>query len=516
MRTGASDETSRGFRGQGRQGARLKFTRKTRLRRAFLESENLESRTLLATIPAAAATGPPINLSGLGSVANNGNANTPMVVVDPYDTQKVFAVWDVNISTLTPVPHTTAIVEGAYSTNGGQSWTSLGEAVAPQELDIETVNANPPTAYTQILDPSVAFDGRGNVYVLNMQTTGAADGGLFLTSLNFSGSSPIVGNTQTVYQWVGGSDAVTSPTLAADTAPTQSIPGVPADPHANNLYIAWASIDTEPANTNPYTGVGFNPNRAELVVAHPIANPSGNEEPLAFSAVTTVSTGGSPFGPNFGPQDNSHPQLVINQNLSGQITVAWDDFGTGAKASTPFDNLDSNEVPAGDSFGFNSGLSQNAPGIIQPATAIANPPANTPVVIPETSPFTDNVSISNLGAVDNLTVEVDLVDFAAVSNLQLVLECEMAQARSPWSRIRLMTLGKPTSARACPAAMRSGSTVSPRARMEPRESWSERFSTTMPRATSLIPTRRTPWPTEILRPTISAISVPKGEVWNRS
>ncbi len=53
MRTGASDISSRGFRGQGRQGARLKFTRKTRLRRAFLESENLESRTLLATIPAA-------------------------------------------------------------------------------------------------------------------------------------------------------------------------------------------------------------------------------------------------------------------------------------------------------------------------------------------------------------------------------------------------------------------------------------------------------------------------------
>jgi len=104
MRTGASDVSSRGFRGRVRPDARLKRSRKTRLRRAFLESEFLESRTLLATIPAATATGAPVNLSGLGSVTGNGNANSPMVVVDPYDSQKVFAVWGVDLSQVTPTP----------------------------------------------------------------------------------------------------------------------------------------------------------------------------------------------------------------------------------------------------------------------------------------------------------------------------------------------------------------------------------------------------------------------------
>ena len=81
------------------------------------------------------------------------------------------------------------------------------------------------------------------------------------------------------------------------------------DPHANNVYIAWASIDTEPANTNPYTGPGFNPNRAELVVGTPIANPSGNEQSLAFSGVTTVSANGN-FGPNdrFAPSTGDQPE----------------------------------------------------------------------------------------------------------------------------------------------------------------------------------------------------------------
>ena len=164
MRTGASDVSSRGFRGQVRPDARLKRTRKTRLRRAFLESEFLESRTLLATIPAATATGTPaMNLSGLGSVTQNGNANSPMVVVDPYDSQKLFAVWGVDLSTLSPVPHTTAVVEGAYSTNGGTNWTSLSAWVAFPQFDVATVNANPSSDYTQVTDPSVAFDSQGNV-----------------------------------------------------------------------------------------------------------------------------------------------------------------------------------------------------------------------------------------------------------------------------------------------------------------------------------------------------------------
>ena len=62
MRTGSSDILSRGHRGRNRLDARLKNSRKSRL--LWMDLEGLESRTLLATIPAATATGAPIDLSG--------------------------------------------------------------------------------------------------------------------------------------------------------------------------------------------------------------------------------------------------------------------------------------------------------------------------------------------------------------------------------------------------------------------------------------------------------------------
>ncbi len=68
---------------------------------------------------------------------------------------------------------------------------------------------------------------------------------------------------------------------------------------------------------------------------------------LLFSGETIANIGG-----NSGPQKDSHPQLVINQNESGQITVAWDDFGTGSDVSPKFDNLMSNIIQAGDSYGL--------------------------------------------------------------------------------------------------------------------------------------------------------------------
>ena len=104
--------------------------------------------------------------------------------------QKVVAVWSIDISNLAGPPHTTSLVEAAYSNNGGTSWTSLGGANDPI-LDPTTIDATPPTAYTQVTDPSVAWDGQGNVYVLALQTSGAADGALTLSKFNFSKSSPV-------------------------------------------------------------------------------------------------------------------------------------------------------------------------------------------------------------------------------------------------------------------------------------------------------------------------------------
>ena len=346
----------------------------------------------------------PIHLTSLTSVtgsnpAVDGNANSPTVVVDPYDSQKVFAVWGDDLSSLSPVPHTTAIVEGAFSSDGGTNWGGLGTSVNPVFFpDPLTINTTPPTAYTEVTDPSVAFDSRGNVYVLTLQTSGASDGALILTEFNFSGSTPnevTLPNSGIVYQWVTGSDAATSPTLAVDSGTypnsgpgtTPPVAGIPNDPFANNLYIAWASIDTEPANPNPYIGPGFNPDRAELIVGTPISNPSGNESPLAFSGVTTVNLNG-----NFGSQRNTHPQLVINPGNTtnsnqtpidpGQITIGWEDSGTDATLSPPVTLLLSNIVQPGDTYGFNgsngpgsSSLARAAPPRVTGRRPLSTPPA---------------------------------------------------------------------------------------------------------------------------------------------
>ena len=55
-----------------------------------------------------------------------------------------------------------------------------------------------------------------------------------------------------------------------------------------------------------------------------------------FSGETIANTG--PANGNLGPQDNSHPQLVIGRGVGGenpgQVTVAWADWGTNNGRST--------------------------------------------------------------------------------------------------------------------------------------------------------------------------------------
>ena len=369
MRTGSPNIAFQRHRDRSRLNTRLKKARSLRERR--VELEGLESRTLMATTPAAAYNGALQQLTGSTNVTTGGNANNPTVAVDPFNSQHLFAVWGVDLSTITPTPpHTTAVVRGAFSTDGGMSWLSVGGIGFP-ELDPLTVNATPPTSYTQVTSPSVAFDGAGHVYVLTMQSTGAADGAIVLNTFSFGSFSS---SQQNVYQWVTNSDAATTPTLAVDpgtfpSSVTTPPSGIPIDPFRNNVYIAWASIDATPAlPPNPITL--FNPNRAEIVVGTPVFSIAGapsNEAPLAFSGVRTVSPGG-----NFGNQRNAHPVLAINPispTSPGQVVIGWEDDGSLATLSPPLSILQTSFVQPGNAYGFNGGTgfiagaaSNNSPG----------------------------------------------------------------------------------------------------------------------------------------------------------
>ena len=151
------------------------------------------------------------------------------------------------------------------------------------------------------------------------------------------------------------------------------------------MYIAWASGDIHPANPN--VDLPYDPNRIEVVVS----SDGGN----TFSGESIASTGG-----NFGPQDNSHPQLVVNQNNSGLVTVGWEEFGTGAKATPPFTNIMSDAVPAGDSYGV-SGTT----GPIQPGGPA---PSGSSSDIPVTTSFTAPVNVPDPAAITGLTVTLDM------------------------------------------------------------------------------------------------------------
>ena len=129
MGTGASGNSLRGPRGRNRPKSRLEGVRRARVRR--VELEGLEARTLLATIPAAAADGGGRRTSRTmfgNAGGTNASQNSPVVAVDPHDPSKLVAVWVDNDPAMAGdhrQRHRRWSLEAAYSVNGGQSWLPL-------------------------------------------------------------------------------------------------------------------------------------------------------------------------------------------------------------------------------------------------------------------------------------------------------------------------------------------------------------------------------------------------------
>ena len=152
MVMGVSDSLPRGNRGRLRPDARRKKVRSSRFRR--IDLEGLESRTLLATIPAAAATALPANLSSLmgnaGGLTTSENSAT--VEVDPTNPSKIVALWidnDPSLGITGPPYAVQSILEGVYTINAGQTWTPLfgepgtGLPVNPILMDPNTDPTDP-------------------------------------------------------------------------------------------------------------------------------------------------------------------------------------------------------------------------------------------------------------------------------------------------------------------------------------------------------------------------------------
>jgi subtilisin-like proprotein convertase family protein len=304
-----------------------------------------------------------VNLTSFfnATATSGGNANSPTVVVNPYNSQDVVAVWGVDISNLSPAPQTTAIIQGQYSLDGGNTWSGL-PGIGRVLSDPVT---SPVVPYLQVTNFSIGFDSLNNFYVLDSQHNAAnTSGTLALSKFSLTpGGLSVDYINHAAYVWVPGGDQAVSPIMAVDSGTFPGSlggppAGVPNDPAANNIYIAWATVAVAPADPNLINP--FNPNRIQL-----IGSQNGG---TSFTADVTANVNA-----NFGTERDSHPQLVINHNNDGAVTIAWEDFGSLATASPPVTLLQDNIVQPGQSFSFNGQTGPIAVAGSQPDANFANP-----------------------------------------------------------------------------------------------------------------------------------------------
>ncbi len=273
------------------------------------------------------------------------------------------AVWTRNDPQFAaPTPQ--IFVEGAYSTNGGQSWNSLpGLGLGAVRTDPNSP-ATAPTSYTQVTDASVAFDRNGRFYVLTSQhlaSTGPnSPNALVLTGYDFTTNNPNQFLNKVVYQ--STQDMALTPMLAIDDNATgytdtytvgngspQS--HIQSNPFSGNIYVAWATNDQPHQNA-----VNFNANRILMVAS----SDGGNN----FSGPVVLNSNGNSGGT--GNQRATTPKLAISQgrpaNLAtgdpgvpgGQVTVVYDDFNSRITSNPPRDAIWSTRTLGAAAQSFNN------------------------------------------------------------------------------------------------------------------------------------------------------------------
>jgi subtilisin-like proprotein convertase family protein len=285
---------------------------RARARREALEA--LERRELLAAMPVPAL---------VGQVAvgrTNGNESTPSIAVNPANPDQLAAVW-VRTGGDGLANGVASIVQGAVSSNGGVTWTAFNP-VPSHFIDPSTATANPPVQFARVDDPSVAFDRAGNVYVAARQrneantigvvvvnkftATGGFQVGRVVHEWNAAPSSPALGVTLAVD---GGTDFVDPATGAVQSAP-----------YSGNVYVAWSSLDLDPANG----GDQLAPQAIYVV--------GSSDGGLSFSAPRQISSSGGnrTTGIVTGNVGHRMPRLAVAQGRpgtpGGQLSIVWDDF----------------------------------------------------------------------------------------------------------------------------------------------------------------------------------------------
>ena len=326
MRPGFFFGSSPSGQASGRREQKSGKIRRAKLRRAALEG--LEPRTLLATIPAPAVIGL-ANASNTSPGANdNSSESTPSIAVNPNNPNHLVSSW---LRFDTDSDPDTIEIQARMSTDGGASWTTL--SVPGRRTDPSNDDGDP---YPNIDNASVAFARDGSFYLLALQHNGDTAGELVLRRYNSAG---VAQATTTPYAWnrdvVDDATAVRLPVLAVDaTAPSFTDPddasGDVTNPHSGNVYVAY--IGETPA---PDGATNWNPLTVDLI--------RSTDQGATFGPRLVLNQGS-----NFGDQRNTRPRIAVSQGgggaQPGQVTVVWDDFGSGANSDPPFSVIRTRQV----------------------------------------------------------------------------------------------------------------------------------------------------------------------------
>ena len=150
-----------------------------------------------------------------------------------------------------------------------------------------------------------------------------------------------------LYSWdgidSGGPDIAANAVLAVDSnlasftdtnANGQTV--TQTDPMTGNVYVAWASTDT-----NRFFGIpNFNPNSIRMITS--------TDQGLTFTAPQYVDDASNPSidGSHSSPARNVEPAIAISQGNpktgvpGGQVTVVYDDYGTiPTTTGQPYDQI---------------------------------------------------------------------------------------------------------------------------------------------------------------------------------
>ena len=176
----------------------------------------------------------------------------------------------------------------ATSTTGGQTWTVQGVNPGSSVIDLSQSQVNGARHYSQITDPSVAFDAQGQFYVLDSpHTADYTSGAVAISKFAFNGGNPTAMiSDEVIYQWI--QDPVYRPMLAVDSNVASQADGstTQSDPYVNNVYVAW-STNNNIADTIP------NPTSKNPNVIKVVASSDGGAD---FSTPVTVNSTGNTGG----------------------------------------------------------------------------------------------------------------------------------------------------------------------------------------------------------------------------